>query len=129
MTLTVLLALHQTHSQGEARVTRLLPWAAEATEQWFPGLSLSGCSSLSNTGKAVQLQFPHFCLQPTGREHLQLITMCFRIYAKTSFYHHIFCCGDFPHISPTASCQAGPSSLSYHMLESWFTTATQSVNA
>lgn len=40
ITLAALLALRQTHSQSEARVTRLLSWAAEATEQRFPGFSL-----------------------------------------------------------------------------------------
>lgn len=62
---------------------------------------------LSNTGRAVQLQFPDFCLQPTGREHLQSITMCFGLYAKTSFYHHIFCCGDFPVCAPLLHARQG----------------------
>lgn len=65
--------------------------------------------ALSNTGRAVQLQFPDFCLQPSGREHLHMITMCFGLYAKTSFYHRVLCHWDFPHTCPTAACQAGPS--------------------
>lgn len=111
---------------SEARVTRLLSWAAppSSSSQASPSPAAPPWP-LSNTGKAMQLQFPDFCLQLAGREHLQLITMCFGLYAKPGFYHCIFCCGDFPH-----TChQAGPSSLGCHILQSCFTRATQWVNA
>lgn len=122
MTLTALLALHQTHTQSEAQMTWLLSWAAEATEQRFPGFSLPEPWATQEGQCSCNFLISVYNPQVESTSHDYHV---FRVICKHKFLSPCFLLWGFsPHMPHC--CMSGRAFLSgCHTLQSWFTRATQ----
>lgn len=107
--LTALLALQQSHSQSEARVTQLLAGAAEGTEQQFPGFSLP----LEQHRKGSALATSWFLFTTHRLRAPAIDCHVFRVRCKHKFLSLCFLLWGFPPSMPHCCMPSRAFRLSY----------------